>query len=535
MGLPLLLGQKGQMMRIGNGLRREILRLFSAGLFILASVLLCAQGAVVFAGQPQSRAVNLTILHINDTHGHILPFVTMFDKVVGRGQKAGGAAFLASMIENQRAQNPKGTILLSAGDMFQGTPVSNLFYGKPVIEIMNYLHFDAMALGNHEFDWGQGVLHSIISEASFPVLSANVSGSDGKLLEGVKPYIIIERKGVKIAVIGLTTPQTRYTTKAENVTGLTFSSPESIMPSLIEQVRAKGASIVIALTHLGLYADRNLAADVRGIDLIVGGHSHTAIIDPVVQSGTVIVQAGCYGLYLGVMKIAVDPETKKIVSFTSKNELMPVSPQSAPADPKVAQIVDKYEARVEPEFSKVVGTATVSLTRSQTGESNLGDLVADAMRKASGALIAFENRGGIRADIPAGPITMNAIFTALPFDDNIVSMNLTGKQVREALEHSAVYGDVSLQVSGLRVVFDMSKPVGRRVVSMEAAGKPLDDKASYRVATNDFLAAGGDRFKVFKNGSDFSTGESLREAVVDYIRENSPLKAPGEGRIVINN
>ena len=486
-----------------------------------------------FAGTAQHHPVNLTILHINDTHGHLLPFVSFPKKLAGQGEKAGGAAFLARMIEQERDQNPDGTLLLSAGDMFQGTPISNLFHGKPVIEIMNYLHFDAMALGNHEFDWGQGVLHSIISEARFPVLSANVTTRDGKLIKGVKPYIILDKKGVRIAIIGLTTPQTRYTTKADNVVGLKFSWPESVMPPLIREVKAKGASIVIALTHLGLYDDRRLASEVKGIDLIVGGHSHTAITDPVVQSGTVIVQAGCYGLYLGVMKIAFDPEAKKIVSFTGNNELLPVSPRSAPADPRVAKIIDEYEAKIKPQFAKTIGTADVDLKRNFTGESRLGDLIADAMRSSSGAQIAFQNRGGIRADIPAGPVTMEEVFTVLPFDDNIVSMNLSGKQVRQALEQSVAHGDVTLQVSGIRAVFDMSKPPGERAVSIEVAGKPLDDQASYRVATNDFLAAGGDRFNLFKHGRDFSTGQSQLEAVVDYIGRNSPIKAGSMRRMIV--
>jgi 5'-nucleotidase/UDP-sugar diphosphatase len=524
---------EGQTMRVPPGLKRAVSTAFAAALFFLALVL-PPQIPSVFAEQSQRPVVNLTILHVNDTHGHILPFVPFLHKVAGGGQKAGGAAYLATMIENERAANPEGTLLLSAGDMFQGTPVSNLFHGKPVIEIMNYLHFDAMDLGNHEFDWGQGVLHSIISEASFPVISANVLTRDGGLIEGVKPYLLLERKGVKIAVIGLTTPQTRYTTKAENVAGLTFSRPASVMPALIREVRAQGASIVIALTHLGLYDDRELATEVKGIDLIVGGHSHTAIRNPVVEStGTAIVQAGCYGLYLGVMKIAFDPNSKKIVSFTDKNELLPVSPESAPADPQVARIVDKYEARVKPEFSKTIGTAAVDLKRSFDGESNLGDLICDAMRSSSGARIGFQNRGGIRADIPAGPVTMDEVFTALPFDDNIVSMDLTGKQIREALEKSIAYGELSLQVSGIRVVFDLSKPAGERVVSIEASGKPLDDQASYRVATNDFLAAGGDHFAVFKHGRNISSGQSLREAVVEYIKRNSPLQADSAKRVIL--
>ncbi|MDR3569071.1 MAG: bifunctional UDP-sugar hydrolase/5'-nucleotidase [Syntrophobacteraceae bacterium] len=520
-------------MRIPHGFRRGVLAGSTAALLIFLSVLLPPVIPGAFAGRSQNPVVSLTILHVNDTHGHIVPFSPFVGKILDHGRKVGGAAYLATMIETQRAKNPQGTILLSAGDMFQGTPESNVFHGKPVVEIMNYLHFDAMALGNHEFDWGQGVLHSIISWASFPVISANITTPEGGPIEGVKPYIILQRKGVRIAVIGLTTPTTRYTTKPENVADLTFSSPSSVMPSLIREVRAKGASIVIALTHLGLNSDEQLAGQVRGIDLIVGGHSHTVVMDPVVESGTVIVQAGSYGRYLGVMKISFDPETKKILTFTRQNELVAVSPQAAPPDPEVARIVDKYEAKIQAEFSKTIGTAAVDLRRDSAEESNLGDLIADAMRDASGAQIAFENNGGIRDNIPAGPITLNEVFTTLPFDDNIVSMTLSGKQVREAIERSAAYGRISLQVSGIQIVFDLSKPPGERAVSIKVGGKPLDEGATYRVATNDFLASGGDRFEVFKQGRDISTGQSLRDAVAQYIGNNSPVKTGGAGRIIL--
>jgi len=476
--------------------------------------------------------ISLTILHVNDTHGHIIPYQ---DKSVDPDRPVGGAEYLARMIESERAANQDGTILLSAGDMFQGTPVSNLFHGKPVIEIMNYLHYDAMALGNHEFDWGQDVLQSIISSASFPVLSANVFKRGGRHIAGVKPYVILKRKGIRIAVIGITTPETYYTSKPGNLTGLTFVQPEKVLPAIIRRVRAQGASIVVALTHDGLDADRELARQVRGIDIIVGGHSHTAIRDPVIESGTVIVQAGANGIYLGVLNITFDPANKKILSYTRKNELRLVSPASgAQLDSNVARIVDNYEAQIKTEFSKVVGTAVVDLTRNRTGESDLGDLVADAMREASGAQIAFQNGGGIRADIPRGPVTLEAVFTTLPFDDDLVTMDLTGEQIRELLDKSVLSQNM-LQVSGIQILCDLTKPAGAKIASVEVAGKPIELQATYRVVTNDFLAAGGDRFNVFKKGRNVSVGPSLRDAVADYIRKNSPINVQARNRIIFRN
>ncbi len=502
----------------------------TTGFFFLILVL-SLPVIVMLSSTPMARQAetSLTILHVNDTHGHITPYL---DKSVDPERPVGGAEYLAKMIERERAANPDGTILLSAGDMFQGTPVSNLFHGKPVIEIMNYLRYDAMALGNHEFDWGQDVLHSIISSASFPVVSANVFKSGGRLITGVKSHVILKRKGVRIAVIGITTPDTYYTTKPGNLSGLTFAPPEKVLPAIIKRVRAQGASIVIALTHDGLDADRELARQVRGIDIIVGGHSHTAIKDPVMESGTVIVQAGSNGIYLGVLNIAFDRAKKKISGYSHKDELRLVSPASgAQLDPNVARIVDKYEAQVKTEFSRVIGTATADLTRGSISESNLGDIVTDAMREASGAQIAFQNGGGIRADIPKGPITLETVFTALPFDDDLVTMDLTGEQIGELLEKS-VLSENMLQVSGIRIVYDLSKPEGAKAASIEAAGKPLEARATYRVVTNDFLASGGNRFNIFKKGRNISVGPPLRDAVVDYIRKNSPINVQVRNRII---
>ena len=191
---------------------------------------------------------------------------------------------------------------------------------------------------------------------------------------------------------------------------------------------------------------------------------------------------------------------KRSSAYTRKDELRLVSPASgAQLDPDVARIVDKYEAQVKTEFSKVIGTAAADLTRDPTRESDLGDIVADAMRDATGAQIAFQNGGGIRADIPKGPITLEAVFTALPFDDDLVSMDLTGEQIRELLEKS-VLSESMLQVSGIQIVYDLSKPAGEKVASVEVGGKPMAAQATYKVVTNDFLAAGGNQFNIFKKG-----------------------------------
>ena len=226
-----------------------------------------------------AETVDLTILHINDFHGNLLP------KPGKEGKPAtGGMAYIAKMVTEEREKNPDGTLLLSAGDMFQGTPISNLFRGKPVIETMNRMGFDAMTLGNHEFDWGMEAFGDLRKAAAFPFLSANIVDEKGALLPGVKPYVIVQRKGLKVAVIGITTPETHYATKPGNLKGYRVIPVEKVLPALIEKVKKEGAGPVVVLSHMGLDEDKEMASRVSGIDLIVGGHSHTEVKTPVVSS-----------------------------------------------------------------------------------------------------------------------------------------------------------------------------------------------------------------------------------------------------------
>lgn len=500
------------------------------------------------------ETLRLTILHVNDLHGHILPYM---EKSVSEKSEVSGATYLSKMIEAQRAKNPDGTLLLAAGDMFQGTPISNIFHGKPVIEIMNHLKFDAMTLGNHEFDWGREALRNLISVAHFPFLSANIMDPQGSPLPGTKPYILLARNNLKIAVIGVTTPETSYTTNPNTVSDLSFPPPEEILPGVIEEARGKGASFIVVLSHLGLDADIELATRVAGIDVIVGGHSHTAVDDPVKSGETVIVQAGFYCLYLGVLDLQIDPSTHKIAGYTSNKELRIVVANSEnERDAGVDEILAPYSKLIKDEFARVVGDTKVDLLTRPYEESNLGDLICDAMREASGAEIAFQNGGGIRANLNTGKITQELVYTVLPFDNQLVSMDLTGDQIVQLLEKSGSTENKILQVSGLSVAYDMRKPKGARIQSVKileenpsktsgqkappgarsAASSPssyvpIRPEKIYRVVTNDFLAAGGDQFVTFKEGKKIVYGENLRDILTAYLGNHSPVTQQVEERI----
>ena len=498
--------------------------------------LLCLVILLVLTAPLHARersAVLLTVIHLNDLHGRLLPY---HDKSISETTPVGGAARLARMIADERAKNPGGTVLLSAGDMFQGSPISNVFYGESVIAFMNALKFDAMAIGNHELDWGQGVLNQLAAAAAFPFLSANIQDKQSMALSWAKPSVALTKNNLKLVVIGMTTPDTPFTTRPGNVSGLTFRDPVEILPQLIREARNRGADLIVLLSHLGLDADQQIAEQIAGIDVIIGGHSHTAMTHPLRVNDTIIVQAGAYGAYLGVLQLTVEPFSRKIVDYTRTNELRTVlSGPSDPVDESVVRIVDRFNDQIRTKFARVIGESSVDLVRNPHEESNVGDLICDAMRHASGADIAFQNGGGIRADIPQGKITLEQVYTLLPFDDVLVVMDLTGDQIKQILEQNTSFGHSILQTSGTTVHYDLTRPADSRVIRVDVGDKPLEPLKTYRVATNDFLAAGGDYFKTFKEGKHLAYGNSLVEAFTTYLEKHSPVHPEREKRIVFVN
>jgi 2',3'-cyclic-nucleotide 2'-phosphodiesterase (5'-nucleotidase family) len=484
--------------------------------------------------------VQIRILHVNDFHGFAEPY-----KPLGSKELLGGIAYLAGRTKELRKEKP--SLLLSAGDMIQGNNWANLSHGESVIELMNEMGFDAMVLGNHEFDFGQDVLRERISEAKFPVLGANVEG-----LANLKPYIIKNLKGVRIGIIGVVTEDVPISTHPKNVVGLKFMSPIDTSEKYIAELKNR-ADLIIILSHIGYPADRNLAERVKGIDVIVGGHSHTKIEKPVKVGNTIIVQAWEHAKALGVLDLTV--EDGKLTGFEGRLE--EIKPEIGKEDKAASVIVEKYKQKVDAVLSEGVGEAEVNLDGENVRrmETNLGDLIADILRQASGADVTIINGGGIRTSIKKGEIRVKDVYSVLPFDNYIVAIKLTGEQIREALEHgvSAVEeGEGRFpQVSGLSFKYSLSYKRGSRVKEVLIAGQPIGSNREYIVATNDFLAAGGDGYTAFgeaiKTSKDFAivggmmkgekvvysnSGRWLRDVVVDYIKEMRKIAPKVEGRII---
>lgn len=495
---------------------------------------------LLFLGVPPLAAGDgkVRLLHVNDFHGFAEPH-----RPLGSLELQGGAANLAGAVKRLRAACP--SLLLAAGDMIQGDNWANLFQGASVIELMNAMGFDAMVVGNHEFDFGQEVLKERIRQAAFPVLGANVQG-----VPGLKPYVVKKAGGVRVAILGVVTPDTPQATHPRNVAGLTFTDPVAAVREYLPRLRQE-ADLVVVLSHLGYAEDRKLAQAVPGIDVIVGGHSHTRLERPEQVNGTWIVQAYEHGKFLGVLDLTV----RRGRVAAARGWLVPVGPGLGPADPKILALVKKYQQRVDGLLNVVVGEAAVDLEaeHSRQQETPLGNLVADVLREKTGADAALINGGTLRAGIPKGPVTRKQIYTALPFDNYLVAFRLTGAKVRQALEH----GVAGLpekegrfpQVAGLKFTYRASAPPGSRIGEVEVGGRTLDPEKVYVLATHDFLAAGGDGYTVFGEilkeaglssiGGMLTSGALayndpstyLRDLVLEHFQRHSPVRAAVEGRI----
>jgi 5'-nucleotidase / UDP-sugar diphosphatase len=486
------------------------------------------------------QQAEIRILHVNDFHGFAEP-----DQPLGSDELLGGIPYLAARADELRKEKP--SLLLSAGDMIQGNNWANLFQGESVMEWMNEMKFDAMVLGNHEFDFGQGVLKKRILESRFPILGANVEG-----FGYLKPYILKELKGVKFAVIGVVTEDVPLSTHPRNVASLKFLSPIDTVRKYMKELKNK-ADIIIVLSHIGYHADRVLAEKVKGIDVIVGGHSHTKLTRPAKIGNTVIVQAWEHGKALGVLDLSI--KDGKMIGF--EGHLEEIRPEKGKEEKATLAILKKYKEKVDAVLSEGIGEAEVDLDGENVRkrETNLGNFIADLMRHASGADVTLINGGSIRASIKKGELRVKDVYSVLPFDNYIVAIRLTGKQIWEALEHgvSAIEeGEGRFpQVSGLGFKYSSSGRRGSRIKEVSVAGRPIDLGREYTVATNDFLAVGGDGYKAFgeaiKSSRDFSvvggmmkgekvvysdSGRWLRDVVAEYIKERKRIAPKREGRIV---
>lgn len=452
----------------------------------------------------------------------------------------GGSVALAQTIAGLRAENPEGTVLLDGGDAFQGTMISNLSFGRAVVEQMNRLGYAAMAIGNHEFDWTVDTLARRIDEMRFAALGANVVElRSGRRPRWARSDTLIRRRGVRIGILGLAYSKTGSATHPRNVAALRFGDDSTAAAGIPARLRAGGAEAIVAVGHVPATIDSAgvvhgpLArlAMIPGVDLWLGGHSHTWVSGNVRGIPTLI--PGSHGEGVAVCDLVVDPVRHRVAERQVR--LVPVSGDSSHRDAVIASIVERWGSVVEHESSQPVGVSSLPLTKHRGGESPIGSLVADVMRSTTGADVGLQNNGGLRAELPEGPVTRGAIYQVIPFENSIVTLSLKGSELRRVLEE-ALASERVVQVSGIRYRFDLGRPSGSRVTAlMDEQSRPLDEQRVFRVACNDYMADGGDDLVTLKRGqSRVDTTIGLREALEEEVRERSargPFRYEADGRV----
>ena len=510
-------------MRLSN---KRIVSLFLS--LALMVGLLVGTWSTVFAEDVKT----LTIVHVNDVHGHV---------VEEEANEVIGYAKLKTIVDELRED--KNVLLLNAGDTIHGTNFATLNRGEAVINLMNLMGFDAMVPGNHEFNYGYDRLLELADMAEFPILGANiVKEADGT--PDLESYIIKEFEGFKVGIFGLSTEETKVKAHPKYSEGLKFESPIEVAKGIVEKLQEEEVDLIVGLVHLGLDEEsakvattsEMLAEAVEGIDIIVDGHSHHELTEGRLVNDTLIVQAHEWTKNIGIVEVKMVDGEKEIVAKLLDYEAV----KDVEGDEEILAQIAEVEAVNEEIMNEVIGKNLVLLDgvreHVRGGETNLGNLATDAMLKASGADVVLTNGGGIRASIEVGDITLGNAFEVFPFGNTLVTIEVTGETIKAALEHGVdAYPEVAGKfphVAGMTYKIDPNKEVGSRIVELLVNGEEIDLEKTYALATNDFMASGGDGYEMFMGAPILMEHGLLYETVVDYIRELGEVSYEVEGRIV---
>ena len=516
-------------------------RFLSIVLLILLTAILFAEG-IQEVNEMDDWA--LTVLHTNDAHSHIAP------DYKGRY----GAAKIKYTADKIRAVYDN-VLMLDAGDYVMGTVFYTVFEGDADREVMNMMDYDAMTLGNHEFDKGNEGMMRFLEDLETPIVNANIDFSKyPEIDEKINPYLIKEIGGRQVGIIGATFPETP--TISSPAEGVVFNDVvESVQP-VIDELEAADIDIIILISHNGFISDKETAAALDGIDIIVGGHSHTSLIGdeyPAMVSSAgkepvLIVQGNEYNKYLGNLTVVFNKEGVATSWWGSPINMT----ADIPEDPEIDAYVETKKIELKPFTGKVLGNIKSELIRSRTSESNIGNLITDAMLaevRDHGVQVALTNAGGIRADIGTGDLTMQGLMEVLPFGNLVATFEIKGSDLWQVFDHglSQVEADAGrfLQMAGAKIVWDPSAPpfdyatqTGGRVTEvMIADGKggweSLDPEKIYKVAANNYIRGGGDDFMVLKEKAinPYDAGPLDLDVVSKFLAEHSPIDYKTEGRI----
>ncbi len=491
----------------------------------------------IATGQPKPELAPLTILHWNDFHAHNEPY-----KIANRNPKTkkdtsyfvGGTAYVVAYL-NKFKKESQNTLVLNAGDDFQGTPISSYTLGRSQIELMNVISPDAMTLGNHEFDYGSERLRSNIKLAHFPILSANIFDiRNNKTF--VEPARIIEKGKIKIGLIGLEQPSLETLVIKDSLVGIAMLNVDSVVNEHVRNFKNHHVDLIVALTHFGVEEDSLLAHMHPEINVIVGGHSHTALFAPKKVNRTIIVQAGQWGEFVGKLDLMVDLSGDSVYSYSGK--LIETRNSEIAPDPVAANKVESLVSSLRGAMSEIIGelkTEWVEPYGKGHAENNLGNWESDVMKEYAGTDVVFQNSTGIRFGLKPGPIKVGDIWQINPFGNHCVIFTVTGGTLRSMVEFQVSRARHSgfVHFSGLRLVFDSRRLAGQRVVSIEVNGKPVNDKAVYTVATNNYVSSNLEvHFGIDSKSLKFTSLPKLdRDIFIDKIRKEKIISSFLDGRI----
>ncbi|MCK0142058.1 bifunctional metallophosphatase/5'-nucleotidase [Aliiroseovarius sp. F20344] len=512
--------------------------------------LLTSAAALAVTTGAATADYTLTVLHTNDFHARFEP-ISKYDSGCSaednaEGKCFGGSARLQTAVDEARSRT-NNYILVDGGDQFQGTLFYTYYKGKLAAEMMNQMGYDAMTVGNHEFDDGPEVLRGFMDAVNFPVLMSNADVSGEPLLhEKLAKSTVIERGGEKLGLIGLTPQDTdELASPGPNVI---FTDPVEAVQGEVDKLTEMGVNKIIVLSHSGYGVDQKVAAETTGVDVIVGGHTNTLLSNtneraegpyPTMVGSTAIVSAYAYGKFLGELNVTFDDEGN---ITEAKGEPLIMDGGVHEHEATKARIAEAA-APLEEIRNRVVANTAEAIDGERGScravECAMGNIIADAMLdrvKDQGVEIAIQNGGGIRASIDAGDVTMGEVLTVLPFQNTLSTFEVTGETIIAALENGVSQHEEGAgrfpQVAGMTYAFDVSKEPGSRISDVMVGGSPIDPAKVYGVVSNNYVRNGGDGYKMFRDAQNaYDFGPDLADVTAEYMAKMGPVKPMLDGRI----
>ena len=497
-----------------------------------------------FANIVSADIKELTILYTNDLHSHLLPHKESW---MSEDRLVGGFANIATLVKQEKADNPN-TIYIDSGDYFSGPYVSTLTEGAAVIGSMNFLGLDAACIGNHEFDHGWQNTFKQLEKATFPILNGNIFIEETGSLFWDNPYIIIEKGGLKIGIIGLHGEFAFHDTiNKEMVIGLDIRDEEVYLKKYIAEIKDKTDLIILSI-HQGmpgrqstiglsdveraLFKDIDLASKVSDLDIIVTGHAHKGTEEALQSNGTLIVSTNAYTTQLGKLVIKYDTDKKGIVEHT--NTLIPIFDDEVVDDPAMLIEIKKWSQKVDEIAGEIIATTSETMSRAYGQESNMGNMFADALKAINPIIdIAVINSGALRQDIEMGDVSIGNLISAFPFPNRGIITTLSGRQLREIFEHAAGQTNGVLQVSE---GFQYSITRDNKLGFMRLNGEDIQDGKTYKVAAPNFVTMGGDGYLSFLESSNtIDSGILMFDIAKNYLKEEKNYQPFYENRIIVEN